>query len=99
MLTFLAYYVHCYDKLIPTQMIPCYCDNSRVITNLTSMKNNAIRQPNDTTNDDYDIYATITAMAATCSPLQINYIHIKGHQDKSKERPLMMAGLHNVECN
>jgi len=68
-LTFLAFYVKCYDHLIATQTIPCYCNNSGVITNLMSMRNITIWQPNDTTNDDYNIYATITAMAATCSPL------------------------------
>jgi len=56
-----------------------------------------IRRPNDTTNDDYDLYAAITAEAAQCRPLRVHYIHVKGHQDKQKETPLTMEATHNID--
>jgi len=38
-ITFLCFYVNCYDNQIPIQTSQCYCDNSGVITNLTKMRN------------------------------------------------------------
>ncbi len=98
-LIFLHFYLTCYEHYVPPQMIPCYCDNSGVITNLTSMKECITVQPNYTTNDNYDLYAAITAEAATCHPLCIHYIHVKGHQDKNKDKPLMTEATHNVNCD
>jgi len=54
------------------------------------MKECVIVQPNDTTNNNHVLYAAITVEAATCYPLCIHYIHIKGHQDKNNDNPLMM---------
>jgi len=77
-ITFLAFYVRCNDTLVPPQTIKCYCDNSGIIAILTSMQHSTILQPNNTTNDGHNLYATITAMAtsnmathqATISPCQ-----------------------------
>jgi len=80
-------------------MIPCYCDNSGVVTNLMSMKKGGVCRPNDTTNDDHDMYAAITATANRCSPLRIMYIHVKGHQDQRKDHMLTIEEAHNVECD
>jgi len=55
--------------------------------------------PNDTTDDDYDLYAAITAKAMKCQPLKIKYNHVKGHQDHNKEKPLTIPEAHNVECD
>jgi len=49
--------------------------------------------------DDYDLYPAITATAATCQPVRIQYIHVKGHQDRHKDRPLTIPKMHNVECD
>jgi len=84
---------------LPPQTIQCYCDNSGVITNLMSMKDCIIIQPNDTTNDDYNLYAAITVEAAKCCPLHIHYIHIKGHQDQKNDKPLTTEKAHNVDCD
>jgi len=98
-LTFLSYYTKCYASPIPVQTVPCYCDNSGVITNLTSMQQQDHQRPNDTTADDCDLYSAITAMAAKCQPVRIQYIHVKGHQDRHKDRPLTIPEIHNVECD
>jgi len=63
------------------------------------MKECVIRQLNDTTNNDYDLYAVITAEAAHCCPLCIHYIHVKGHQDKHNNTPLTAEATHNVNCD
>jgi len=91
--TFLCFYVQCYDHHIPSQTLTCYCDNSGVVTNLTSMKDCVIVRPNDTTNDDHDLYAAITAEADKCRPVRITYIHVKGHQDANKEKPLTIEAI------
>jgi len=98
-ITFIQFYVQCYEHQVPPQTIPCYCDNSSVITNLTSMQNCVIVRPNDTTNNDYDLYAAITAEAVKCWPLKLAYIHVKGHQDQHKDRSLTIEEAHNVECD
>jgi len=96
---FLEFYVQCYDYQIPPQTIPCYCDNSGVITNLTSMQNTMTVRPNKTMNNDHDIYAEITAMATKCCPLRLHYIHVKGHQDNQKDQQLTIEETHNVDCD
>jgi len=98
-LGFLRFYLQCYDHQGPSQLIQCYCDNSGVITNLTSMWDCVIKRPNDTTNDDYDLYAAITAEAAQCHPICVQYIHVKGHQDKNKDQPLTTEAIHNIDCD
>jgi len=96
---FLHFYLQCYDNQVPPQSLPCYCNNSSVITNLTSMKECVIKRLNDTTNDDYDLYAAITAKAGQCCPLRVHYIHVKGHQDQKNKQPLMTEASHNVNCD
>jgi len=98
-LIFLHFYLMCYDHQFPAQSCNCYCNNSGVITNLTSMLTCIIGRPNDTTNDDYDLYVAILVEAKTCRPLWIHFIHVKGHQDKNKDTPLTVEAAHNVACD
>ncbi len=51
------------------------------------------------TNNNYDLYAEINATAGQCWPICLQYIHVKGHQDKNKNQPLMMEALHNIDCD
>jgi len=74
-LTFLTFYVQCYNTPVHHQMIKYHCNNIGVITNLKSMQDSAILQANDTTNDNHNIYTTITAMATACHPLKLQYLH------------------------
>jgi len=98
-ITFLSFYMKCYDTMAPMQNISCYCDNIGAIMNLTSMQNGEMMQPNDTTANDYDLYTMITALAVECQPIQLRYIHVKGHQDHKSEWPLTNAEIHNVDCD
>jgi len=98
-LTFCTFYFGCYDAPPHPTTIPCYCDNAGVITNLMSLKQNLRTRPNDTTNDDCDLYLAITEMASRCGSLMFKYIHVKGHQDKAKDHELTTAEKHNVECD
>jgi len=63
------------------------------------MRDCVVKRPNDMTNDDYDLYTAIIAEAAQCRPIRIQYIHVKGHQDKNKDQPLTMEALHNIDCD
>jgi len=65
-ITFVTYYISCYDDPIPPTTVICHCDNTGVITNLTSLTMNDCIQPNDATNNDRDLYLAITAQARQC---------------------------------
>jgi len=56
-------------------------------------------RPNDTTNDDRDIYMAICNAIVRCSPLQVQLFHVKGHQDKDPKRKLTLPELLNIECD
>jgi len=99
-LTFLHYYWACYDMPIPPTMINCFCNNIDEINSLTDMQTNKILHPNnDTTNNDHELYLTITAVANQCQLLSFQYLHVKGHQDKDPNWPLTVTEQHNVDCN
>jgi len=66
-ITFLSYYVTCYDVPLPSTTVKCFCDNLGIITNLCSLQSEQIPCPNDATNNDWDIYLEVHA-TATKSP-------------------------------
>jgi len=96
---FLSYYVTCYDEPFPPATIKCFCDNSGVITNLCDLQSGQLTRPNDTTNDDRDIYMEIHTIATQSQALRFQYFHVKGHQDKDPKRQLTLAEHYNVECD
>jgi len=63
------------------------------------MRTNTIKCPNDTTSDDYDIYAAICQEAAECTPIRVIFHHVKGHQDKDPNHPLTVVEQLNVDCD
>jgi len=67
-----------------------------IITNVTEMQNETIKRPNTTTTDDYDVYAAICQTAKQCNPIQTSFQHVKGHQDKTPNRPLTNVEQLNV---
>ncbi len=97
-LIFLNYYILCYEPLQPTK-VQCYCDNAGVITNINSTQEPQIQRPNDTTANDRDLYVAIASTIQQCRPLLMQFIHVPGHQDAKKKRPLTLVELYNVECD
>jgi len=99
-LLFVQHYVISYG---PTQFtdapLKCYCDNAGVITNVTDLLAPHAKRPNDTTNDDRDVYLAIQETISHCSPLQIHLFHVKGHQDKDPKRKLTLLEMLNIECD
>jgi len=79
--------------------IPCYCDNLGVITMLNLLTTTFCVQPNDTTNNDRDIYMAIKESATMCLALKFQYWHVKGHQDNDLQHHLTVEEQHNVDCN
>jgi len=63
-LTFLQHYIHSYgsQQFHATQLL-CYCDNIGVITNVQKLLAPTHLRPNDTTDDDWDVYLAISNMA------------------------------------
>jgi len=96
---FLAYYVSCYDVQLPVTTIKCYCDNLGDITTLCTMQTETIPRPNDTTNDDRDVFMAIMAITEHTPKLRYNFHHVKGHQDKNPQHQLTLAEQYNVDCD
>jgi len=96
---FLQYYLAAYDTRIPVTTINCFCDNMGILNNMNALQDTSITRPNDTTNDDQDIYLAIDAAARQCVNVEFQYLHVKGHQDKDPQRPLLVQEQHNVECD
>jgi len=63
------------------------------------MKSSDPIQPNDSTNNNHNIYLEIAAQAAQCTTIEYRYVHVKGHQDKDPKHQLTIAKQHNVECD
>jgi len=98
-ITFISYYVLCYEEQFPSTTVKCYCDNAGVITNLNSLITCDNIRPNDTTADDRDLYQAITAQALQCGRLSYSFHHVKGHQDKDPDKKLTTAEQHNIDCD
>jgi len=98
-ISFLQYYILCYQPIIPVTKVDCYCDNLGVIMTLRSLNPNVVTRPNDTTNDDHDIYLAIQAVAKQCPALQLQFWHVKGHQDDDLNHQLTVEEQHNVDCD
>ncbi len=98
-ISFIQYYLSCYPPLPDNATIPCYCDNLGVITTLTTLTQQTIPRPNDTTNDDRDIYLAIIDVVNRCTSITFKYHHVKGHQDTNPQHQLTIPEQHNVDCN
>jgi len=70
-----------------------------IITTLTDMQTATIVHLNDTTNDDWDVYMEILDVTTQCAPITLEFLHVKGHQDKNKHHPLTVIEQLNVDCN
>jgi len=99
-LLFIEHYIASYE---PAQFndspLKCFCDNAGVINNVSDLLSHSRVRPNDTTNDDRDVYIAIRDAISQCSPLQIQLFHVKGHQDKNPKRKLTLPEQLNVECD
>jgi len=84
-LTFISYYLLCYKPLPPETSLRCFCDNIGVITNTLSVLSNEITRPDDTTNADHDLFLAIAVIANQCQLLELQFLHVKGHQDTKKD--------------
>jgi len=59
-LMFLQHYVASYgSQAFTNTLITCFCDNLGIITIISKMMKLSIIQPNNTTNNDKDVYLVI----------------------------------------
>jgi len=99
-LLFLRHYIQSYvSHLFSKSTIQCYCDNQGVVTTASDMRNATLIRPNDTTNDDRDVYLAIYEASSQCAPINIQFLHVKGHQDSKSNKPLTTIEQFNVDCN
>jgi len=83
-LTFLCSYIASYESsTFKATPLCCYCNNKGVITNVTTLLTPLTTQPNDTTNDDWDVYVAITKLALECYPLQPKKFTSRGTRTKT----------------
>jgi len=82
-LTFLHHYIHSYydPTMFEETSISCYCDNNGVITTISEMQTSTITCPNDTTNDDRDVFLAIHDIISKCALVSLHFFHVMGHQD------------------
>ena len=99
-LLFLQHYIKSYE---PTQFtdspLTCYCDNAGVINNVNDLLSIKITRPNDSTNDDRDVYLAISDAILKCCPLTTQLCHVKGHQDRDPKRKLTLPEQLNIDCD
>jgi len=63
-LTFLNYYILCYgNHTFHKNALQCFCDNIGITTNVMALLTPSPIRPNDTTNDDQDVYLEISTLA------------------------------------
>jgi len=99
-LIFLRHYIESYGPhLFSASTIQCYCNNSGVITTTNDLYATMITRPNDTTNDDHDVYLAINETISQCAPVTLRFIHVKGHQDSKSKKPLTLIEQFNVDCD
>jgi len=96
---FFQYYLSCYNALRHKATVSCFCDNLGLITNLNMLQTTQTVRPNDTTSNNQDIYLVIQDAARKCSPIQIMYWHVKGHQDNDPQHHLTIEEQHNIDCD
>jgi len=99
-LLFLRHYIQSFgNQVFSATTIKGYCDNSGVVTTITDISNSTITRPNDTTNDDRDVYLAIHEAIMACKPITMQFFHVKGHQDSKSKKPLTVVEQFNVECD
>jgi len=99
-LIFLSHYIQSYSPhLFSESIIQCYCDNNGVITTVTELRNATHNRPNDTMNNDQDVYLAINATITQCAPVTLQFLHVKGHQDSKSKKPLTIIKQFNVDCD
>jgi len=99
-LTFLMHYLDSYGhNNFSASPLQCFCNNLGIITNVTKLLMPTILCPNNTTNDDRDIYEALCTLALKCSPLQSSFLHVKGHQDQNPNWPLTVIEQFNIDCD
>jgi len=77
--------------------IHIYCNNVGVIAWINGHPKEP--QPHDTLCDDYPIFAEVQCLVALLHPYQLQFHHVKGHQDQKKNQPLSIQEQLNIDCD
>jgi len=92
MLSFFRHYTSLYPLTADNyRTIPVYCDNKGVLECI--MQHHSQQYPCETIRDDYPIFQEIYHKLQELTPFQFTFHHVKGHQDRNKnrDRPLTLS--------
>jgi len=100
-LCFLAHYLQHFPMTYHlTRTLTAYCDNSGTVTRISTLLQEKPRLTRSTILDDYDVYAEIVQATRSIHPLRVQFIHIKGHQDKATPiHKLTKPAQYNINCD
>jgi len=98
---FLAHYLKHFPMIYYlTCTIVAYCDNSSTISCIEALLQEKPQLSRSTIMDNYDVYVEISQAMHSLHPLHVNYLHIKGHQDKTQPiHKLSKPAQCNVNCD
>jgi len=80
-------------------MVNCVCNNLGAITNVISLQTMSSMRPNDTINNDQDVYFAICIELNGCTPLKVNFLQHVGQQDKDTKCKLMTIEQFKIDCD
>jgi len=97
-LQFLQHYLSSFPLILPRSVrIKLYCDSQSVLDRIQATDT---LYPRDTVQDDYPVFREIQIILQTLQPVNIQLLHVTGHQDGKKlKRPLTTPEILNVECD
>jgi len=98
LLSFFLQYTRLYPlTILQPRPIHVYCDNAGVITRINNHQ--SVPQPRDTLRDDYPIFAEIHQLRQYLQLYQLDFHHVKGHQDRQKDHQLSIQERLNIDCD
>jgi len=81
----------------PRHTVHVYCNNQGILDRAT--RKSIIPYPRDAISDDYPIFAEISQILQNLQLLQIEFHHVKGHQDTKSDKPLTLPEKLNIDCD
>jgi len=91
LLRFLSNYLSNYPNAYPTTpALTVYCNNQGVLDRIHRLPANKPLQSRDTTANDYDVYIAIRSALININPVNVQFCHVKGHQDRLQRQQLSL---------
>jgi len=100
LLQFISNYLSNYPNAYPTTpTLTVYCNNQGILDRIHQLPANKPLQSRDTTANDYDVYIAIQSAVTNITPVNVQFHHVKGHEDQLPRQQLSLPARLNIECN